>query len=321
VKRLHVAFVLAFVLALPWAAWPQERFPSKPIKLVVGYPPGGSVDVVGRILAEGLAQKLDAAVVVENVSGAAGAIGAARVAASAPDGYTLLVGSSNELVGTGILNREQKYDGRRDFTPIGLTVSAPLVLVTGSRSGVRTLDEFVKAVKSNPGRFSYGSPGVGSTMHFAGELVKHRAGLFILHIPYRGVSPLTTDLVANSIEFGFMSPPAAMPLIQSGRLVGIGVSGSQRLPSLPQVPALAEHPALGGYELTGWIGLLAPRGLPVDVEARLIQAHRAVLQDPVHRKKLEDAGGQPATGREDFGRFVTEETEKYVSLADFAKVK
>jgi tripartite-type tricarboxylate transporter receptor subunit TctC len=323
-KRLHFAATLLALFAIAAGVVPaqaQDHYPSRPIKLVVGYPPGGSVDVVARILADHLAPRLEAPVVVENDGGAAGAIGAARVVASPADGYTLLVGSSNELVGTGVLNREQKYDARRDFAPVGMAASAPLVLVAGTRTGVHTLTEFIETVRRNPGRFSYGSPGVGSTMHFAGELAKQRANLFITHIPYRGVSPLTGDLVGNVIEFGFMSPPAAVPLIQSGRLVGLGVSGKQRLAALPQVPAMTEHPALTGYELTGWIGLLGPKGLPGEVEHKLRQALQVVLADPSYRKKIDDIGGVPASGQEDLARLIGDETEKYLRLAAFAKLR
>lgn len=322
-RRLRfAALLLALVAGAAVApAGAQERFPSHPVKLVVGYPPGGSVDVTARLLADFLGPRLETPVVVENVGGAAGAIGAGRVAQSPADGYTLLVGSSNELVGTGILNREQKYDGQRDFTPLALSVSAPMVLVTSPKSGVRSLAEFVEAVRRQPGKFSYGSPGVGSTMHFAGELAKQQAHLFITHIPYRGVSPLTTDLVSDVVDFGFMSPSAAAPLIQSGRLVGVGVSGRERLPVLPQVPALAEHPAFKGYELTGWIGVLAPKGLPADVQEKLQNALRAVQQDPAYRRKVEELGGVPASGREDFAGLIRDETVKYQRLAAFAKLR
>jgi tripartite-type tricarboxylate transporter receptor subunit TctC len=322
-RRLRFAATLlalaAFAAAAPVGA--QERFPSRPVKLVVGYPPGGSVDVTARMVADFLGPRLETPVVVENVGGAAGAIGAARVAQSPADGYTLLVGSSNELVGTGVLNREQKYEGQRDFTPLVLSVSAPMVLVTSPKSGVRTVADFVEAVRRQPGKFSYGSPGVGSTMHFAGELAKQRAHLFITHIPYRGVSPLTTDLVSDVVDFGFMSPSAAAPLIQSGRLVGIAVSGRERMAVLPQVPALAEHPAFKGYELTGWIGVLAPKGLPADVHEKLLQALRAVQQDPAYRRKVEELGGVPASGREDFAALIRDETVKYQQLAAFAKLR
>lgn len=320
-NRLRIALLAAVALAAPWAASAQEKFPSRPVRIVVGYPPGGSVDVGARLLADVLAQKLEAPVVVENVGGAAGAIGAARVAASPPDGYTLLMGSSNELVGTGVLNREQKYDARRDFTALALTATGPMVLVASPASGVRTLQDFVDAVKRHPGKYSYGSPGIGSTMHFAGELAKQRAGLFLLHIPYRGVTPLATDLTGNVIEFGFMSPAAALPLIQSGRLVAVGVTGRERHALLPNLPALAEHPALSGYELIGWIGVVAPRGLAPDVEATLKQALRAALADPGYRKKVQDTGGVPATGREDFARLIADETTKYLQLAEFARLR
>lgn len=320
-NRLRIALLLAAALAAPWQLAAQERFPSKPVKLVVGYPAGGSVDFVARLLADVLAQKLETPVVIENIGGAAGAIGAARVAASPPDGYTLLVGSSNELVGTGVLNREQKYDGRRDFTPLGLLATGPMVLLASPGSGVKSLQDFVDAVRGHPGKFSYGSPGIGSTMHFAGELVKERGRLFITHIPYRGVSPLASDLAGNVIEFGFMSPAGALPMIQAARVVPIGVTGRERLVLLPNVPALAEHPALAGYQLTGWVGALAPRGLPPEIETRLVQALRASLQDPGFRRKVEETGGVPATGREDFGRLITEDTQKYLQLATFAKLR
>jgi tripartite-type tricarboxylate transporter receptor subunit TctC len=321
-RSRFVAALLALAAAAAVApALAQERFPSRPVKLVVGYPPGGSVDVTARILAEYLAPRLEAPVVVENVGGAAGAIGAARVAQGPADGYTLLVGSSNELVGTGILNREQKYDGVRDFAPLALSVSAPMVLVASPASGVRTVADFVEAVRRQPGKFSYGSPGVGSTMHFAGELAKQQAHLFVTHIPYRGVSALTSDLVSGVVDFGFMSPSAAAPLLQNGRLVGIGVSGHERMAVFPQVPALAEHPAFKGYELTGWIGVLAPKAVPADVHDKLHQALRAVQQDPAFRRKIEELGGVPATGREDFARLIRDETVKYQQLASFAKLR
>ena len=158
-------------------------------------------------------------------------------------------------------------------------------------------------------------------MHFAGELAKQQAGLFITHIPYRGVSALTTDLVGSVVEFAFMSPTAAAPHVQSGRLIGLAVSARQRLPALAQVPALAEHPALAGYELIGWVGLAGPGSMPVEVEAALRQALQMFLQDPVFRKKLEDIGGEPSTGREDFAQLVKDETEKYLKLAVFAKLR
>lgn len=319
--RVRVALLLAAALLAPLHSGAQERYPSRPVKLVVGYPPGGSVDFMARLLADALGPKLDTAVVVDNVGGAAGSIGAARVAAAPPDGYTLLVGSSNEIVGTGVLNREQKYDGRRDFTALALAATGPMVLLASPGSGVRTVQQFVDVVRQNPGKFSYGSPGIGSTMHFAGELAKQRAGLFLLHIPYRGVTPLATDLTGNVIEFGFMSPSAAVPLVQSGRLVALGVTGHERLPQLPNLPALGENPALAGYELIGWIGVLAPRGVPAEVEATLKRALHAAVQDPVYRRRVQEAGGVLPTGNEDFARLIEEDTAKYLSLATFAKLR
>lgn len=319
-RRLSHLLVAAGLGMAAFGIAAQERFPARPIKLIVGYPPGGSVDQIGRVLADGLAQKLEAQVVVENVGGAAGAIAAQRVAGVAPDGYTIMLGSSNELVGTGVLNPDQKYDAQRDFTPLGMVASAPLVLVAGPKSGVKSLAEFVDASRRNPGQFSYGSSGLGSTLHFAGELVKQQAGLFIIHIPYRGVAGLTNDLVGSNIEFAFMSPTAAVPHVQHGRLIGLGVTSRQRLASLPQVPALAEHAALKDYELTGWVALVAPRALPADIQSRLVSGLRDALNDPAVRKRIEDVGAEPASGREDLAGVLRTETVKYRKLAEFARL-
>lgn len=164
----------------------QASYPSRPVKFVVGYPAGGSVDLIGRVIADALAPRFKATALVENQGGAAGAIAAQRVATSAPDGYTLLVGSSNELVGTRVINPAQRYDGLKDFTPIGLMATAPLVFAAAPHTGVKSLAEWRELLRRNPGKYSYGSSGVGSTLHFAGELFKQKAGVFMTHIPYRG---------------------------------------------------------------------------------------------------------------------------------------
>jgi hypothetical protein len=189
--RLTLAALITLLglgAGLPALADPQ--YPNKPIRLVIGYAPGGSVDMAGRVVADMLSSKLGATVVVENQPGAAGTIAAQRVVSSAPDGYTLLAGSSNELAGTGQVNPAQKYDPLKDLTPVALVGTAPVVLVASPKHNVKNLDQFLALVKSKPGRFSYGSSGVGSTLHFAGELIKQRAGLFMTHIPYRGTAPL-----------------------------------------------------------------------------------------------------------------------------------
>lgn len=304
----------------PLSALAQTDYPTKTIRIIVGYPPGGSVDMGARVLADVLSARLPATVVVENMGGAAGTLAAQRVVNSAPDGYTLLAGSSNEMAATGQVNPAQKYDPLNDLSPIGLLATAPVMLVASPKTGIRTLAEFVEQVKKNPGRFSYGSSGVGSTLHFAGELIKQRAGLFMTHIPYRGTGPLTNDLMGGAIEFAMMSPTAAAPFVQSGRLMGLGITSAQRFPGLPQVPALDEHPSLKGYDMVGWFALAAPKGLPTAIGQRLRQSLQEGLKDPAIRKRLQDGGTTPASGQEDIAKLMREDIARYASLVKFANV-
>lgn len=318
-RRRQLLTLAASSLALPAAraaAWPE-----RPIRLMVGYPPGGSVDVTARQLAEVLGPKLKTTLVIENLGGAAGALGAQRVATSPADGYTLLLGSSNELAATGVLNRAQRYDPLKDFTPIGLVSKAPVLLVAGPKAGVKTLAELVDTVKRQPGKYSYGSSGVGSTLHFAGELMKQRAGLFMTHIPYRGVAPLTNDLVGGAIELAMLSVPGALPFLQNGRLTALGVTGDQRLKTLPQVPTLAEHPLLKGYEMSGWFALVGPKGLPADVSSRLQAALQEALADATLRQRMEDMGSYAASPRDDLTTLIRDDVARFTKLADYARMR
>ncbi len=318
-SRRSLLGAAALGLVLPAAA--QGSFPSKPLKLVVGYPAGGSVDLAARVVGDGLAARLRGTVVVDNVGGAAGAIAAQRVASAPADGYTLLVGASNELVATRIVNPAQRYDGRRDFTPLGLVATSPLILAARPGLGVKSMADLLELAKRQPGKLSYGSSGVGSTLHFAGELLNQRAGISIAHVPYRGVAPLTSDLAGGSLDLAVLSPTAAQPFLQSGRIVPLAVTSAQRLSALPQVPAMAELAPLRGYELVGWFALMAPRALPADTAQRITAALQEALAEPAVRKRLEDAGMVPATGREDLARLIAEEDRKYEQLAAFAKMR
>ncbi len=320
-RRAITALVAASACGIAPAVWAQSDFPSKPIKIIIGYPAGGSVDQAGRVVGDALAQRLKATVVIDNQGGAAGTIAAQRVVSSPADGYTLLIGSSNELAATRLVNPAQRYDATKDMTPIGLIATAPVLLVAGPKAGVKTLAELIDAAKRQPGKFSYGSSGVGSTLHFAGELVKQRAGIFITHIPYRGVAPLTADLAGGTLDLAMVSPTAALPFIQSGRITPLAATGAQRLAALPNVPAMGEHPLLKGYELVGWFAMMAPRQLPPEVAQRLSMALQDMLKDPGVRKKLEDAGMDVATGREDLGKLIQSESAKYAKLVAFANMK
>lgn len=305
-----------FALAQGPAAWP-----TKPVKIVVGFPPGGSVDQAARIVGDALGPKLGATLVVDNQGGAAGAIAAQRVVSSPADGYTLLVGSSNEMAATGLVNPTQKYDPAKDLTPIGLIATAPVLLMAGPKAGVKTLAEFIEVTKRNPGKYSYGSSGVGSTLHFAGELIKQRAGIFMTHIPYRGTAALTSDLAGGTLDFAILSPAASLPFIQSGRLVPLAISSAARSPALPNVPALGEHALLKGYDLVGWFAMAAPRNLPPALTQQLSQGLKAALQDPTVRRRLEDAGMVLPGPKADLASVMRDDMAQYAKLVDFAKMK
>lgn len=318
-NRRHSLAALAALAASP--AFAQSRYADKAVKLVCGYAPGGSVDAAGRITADILHAKLGVTFVIDTLTGAAGTLAAQRVVQSTPDGLTLLVGSSNELAATRQVNPAQKYDPQKDLMPVALIATAPVLLVAAPHTEVRTLDQFVAKLKAQPGRFSYGSSGVGSTLHFAGEMVKQRARLFMVHIPYRGTAPLTNDLVGGALDFAMMSPTAAAPFIQSGRIVPLAVTSTQRFPTLPQVPAFNEHALFKGLELNGWFALVGPRGLPAEQAQALRTALQAGLAEPAFRQRLESVGALPATGREDLAALMRDDAAKYAALVKVASFR
>jgi tripartite-type tricarboxylate transporter receptor subunit TctC len=320
---LRAGGVLALAAALFTAglAQAQVAYPGRPVSIVIGYPAGGSVDAVGRAVADGLARQLATPVVVENLGGAAGAIGVQRVVNAAPDGHTLVFGSSSEFVATQLLNPAQKYDASKDLVPVGYVGAIPLVLVASTQSGVKTLEQFVSAVKANPGKYSYGTSGIGSMLHFSGELVKKQAGLSITHIPYRGASNIGSDLAGGSIEFAFLGPGAAKPFIDSGRIVPIAVTSAQRIALLPAVPALGEHPALKGYDLVAWYALMAPRKTPPDIVAKLQAALKDTLREPAVRQRLELIGVVVGRGDENLAQIMTKDAGQYRRIVEFAGMR
>ena len=318
------AAALCGALALASLAAPAQAqapaYPAKPITLVVGYPAGGSTDLTGRALGDALAKQLGVPVVIENLGGAGGAIGAQKVASAAPDGYTLLVGANNEVAISRLVTKTTKYE-LKDFTPIGMVASQPMVLVASPSAGVKNLDQFIAKVKAAPGKYSYGSSGVGTGLHLAGEMVKQRAGLFMTHIPYRGVAPLTTDLIGNNIEFGVFVLSSGLPHIKSGKVIALGTTEARRSPLTADIPALGEHPALKGLEIGTWFALLGPARLPDAVSARLKTALTEALKSPEFRQKMEASGSTVATPSGDIGPFLQAEVDKYRKIVQFANIE
>jgi len=307
--------------AVATVAGAQDDYPSRPITLVVGYSAGGSTDSVARPFAEVLARVLKTRVIVENTSGAGGALGAQKVVAARPDGYTLLMGGNGELIATKLINPKQPYDGLKDLAPIGVVNHQGGMLLASRQSGVKTTDQFIQLLRKNPDKYNYGSSGTGSMFHFAGELVRERTGTRIAHVPYRGVPALGNDLAGGAVEFGYMGTGPAKPLIDSGVVVPIAVTSGTRAPIYPNVPALAEHPELKGYDLTGWFALMAPKAVPEPVIAKLKAALKETLKDARLRQTFNDLGGLPMIEDEDLPALMRAEDARYRKFVATAQLE
>lgn len=321
-RRRWLAEAGALALGASSPAWAQgDTYPARPITLVVAYPPGGSTDLTGRTVAADLTRRLGRQVIVENIGGAGGALGAQKVAQAAPDGYTLLLGANNEMAIAGLVNSAVRYDPLRQFTPIGLVASQPMVLVASPKSGVKDLAGFIELVRRNPGKFSFGSSGVGTALHLAGEMVKESAGLFIVHIPYRGVAPLTTDLLGGQLEFGVFVLSSGLPHIRSGKVIALGTTETRRSTVAADIPALAEHPLLRKVDIGSWFGLWGPAGLPPAIVRRLQTALAETLAAPEVRQKFSESGATVAAPGVALADFQAAEIKKYRRVVDYAKIR
>ncbi|MES2532961.1 MAG: tripartite tricarboxylate transporter substrate binding protein [Pseudomonadota bacterium] len=320
--RFHLALSSCLALALCGLAAQAsaDTYPSKPITLVVAYPPGGSTDLTGRALGTELSQRLGVPVIIDNVGGAGGAIGAQKVANAAPDGYTLLAGASNELAIAKLISTSVRYE-QKDFTAIGLIASQPLVLVAAPTANVKNTDDFLALIKKNPGKYSYGSSGVGTSLHLAGEMIKQQGGIEMTHVPYRGVAPLTSDLMGGNIDFGMFVLSSALPYIRSGKLVALGTTEAKRSTITPDLPALGESAALKNMDIGVWFALVGPAKLPEPIVARLKKALADTLQSPDFRKKMEASSSVVPATTVDIDKFIGTETAKYRNIVQFANIK
>ncbi|MFE1570285.1 Bug family tripartite tricarboxylate transporter substrate binding protein [Comamonas odontotermitis] len=322
-KRRHMMPVFCAValgtLAIPALA--ADNYPSKPITIVVGYPPGGSTDLVGRLVATELSERLKQPVVIENLGGAGGAIGAQKVAKATADGYTLLVSANNEMAIAPFINKAVKYDVFKDFAPIGLVATQPMVLVASHSTGVKNANDFIQLVAANPGKYSYGSSGVGTALHLAGEMVKQSGGLDMIHVPYKGVAPLTNDLVGNNLEFGVFVLSSGLPHIKAGKVVALGTTEAKRSSVTPDIPALAENPQFKHVDINSWFALMGPAKLPAAVAAKLKTALNDTLQSPAFRAKMEATGNVLASPKVDMTVFLKTEVAKYKKIVDAANIE
>jgi tripartite-type tricarboxylate transporter receptor subunit TctC len=285
---LRLAGAMPALLALPAVA---QRWPDRPIRIVVPYPPGGSTDPVARLLAGDLQTRLGQPVVVENRAGAAGSIGTEHVARAAPDGSTFLFHTS--VLATEVSFKQGlNYNVVADFTPVSLAVTGPYLLVVNPTLPARNVAELIAYARANPGRVNYGSAGIGSSGHLIGELFALRAGAQMVHVPYRGGGPSVTALMQNEIQFIFDTIPGSRGLVEDGKLRALATTGRTRAPLLPNVPTVAES-GLADFVNEFWLGMLAPARLPADIQTRMADAVRAALAEPALRDRLLALGMVP----------------------------
>ena len=303
-------FIAALCGMLFAGAAAAQAFPSRPVMIVVPYPPGGLIDLVARIIQPPLQSELGQSVLVENRSGAGGNVGAESVAKSPADGYTLLL--ANPSLGISIhMYDKLGYHPLKDFSYVGLYGTVPNVLVVNSNLGLNTVQELIAYAKKNPGKLNYGSPGYGTSPQMSTELFKAMTGTFIVHIPFRGSGPSQAAMMAGDIQMMFDNLPPQVPHIKAGRVKALAVTSLKRSATLPDVPTLDEV-GLKGYEVTAWFGLAAPGGTPREVVIRINQALNKASQDPKTREALESRGATVIQGSpEDFLKFVTNEVEKW----------
>jgi tripartite-type tricarboxylate transporter receptor subunit TctC len=290
-KRLMVLMV--FALATDTGAWAQ-KFPTRPVLMIVPFPPGGLADAVGRVLAEGMQAPLGQNIVIENVGAANGTVGSSRAARAPADGHTVLLGIWNTHVSVAKLMKLD-YDVVQDFAPIAFLTDAPLLLTVHQKVPVNTYKELVGWLRANPDKASSGSAGVGSPPHLLDELVRKQTNTRFETVHYRGAGPIMQELMGGQIQMAFLNPATAAPHVRSGVLKALGVTSAQRLKILPDVPTMAEAGYEGGLEFSLWSGLYAPKGTPKDVVEILNRAVVASLAAPKVRERLESQGMEIAT--------------------------
>jgi tripartite-type tricarboxylate transporter receptor subunit TctC len=294
-------------------------FPEKPIRIIVGFTPGGTADSVARLLASSMGPKLGQTVVVENKPGANGLLATDFVQRAPADGYTIFFTSIGHAVNPA-LYKDAKYDPVKDFTPIGQVLSAPNVLVVPGNSPFNTVKDLITFAKANPGKLDFASSGGGASVHLSGELFKQIAGIEMTHIPYKGTGSLLPDLIAGTFSMSFPNLPSAMPMIQNGKLKALGVTTAKRSGAAPNINTLAEA-GVTGYDMSTWYGFVGPANMPADVVKRLNQELRNVLQDPQVRSKMISQGVDPVSGTpEAFASFIQEEAKSWAQLLKKIKV-
>ena len=310
---------LAALLAAVSVAHAQESYPSRPVRLILPFPPGGPTDILGRLISERLGAQLGQPVVTENRGGAGGNVGAEAAAKSPADGYTIVLVAPSLAI-SPTLYPKLNYDPVKDFAPISLVATVPNVVLTQT-SHPATLREFIAAARAKPGTMNFGSGGSGTSNHLAGELFNLLTGAKLTHVPYKGVNLAMQDVIAGRIDFVVIGVPAAAPHVKAGRLRPLAVIAPQRLPALPEVPTVAEA-GLPGFEVTTWYGILAPAGTPRPIVARLNSELIKVMQSPEMKERLAGIGTDPVTNTpEEFAAYIKAEIAKWGDVIRKAGLK
>jgi len=299
----------------------QMGYPSKPIRLMVPFPPGGSTDIVARIVAQKLGTQLGQSLVIENRGGAGGTIGTAQVAKAAPDGYSLVVGTTSTHVVAPSVYQKLEYDPVKDFAPISLIAVTPYLLVVNPAVTAGNLKELVALMKAQPGKMNYASAGVGSTTHLAMEMLKNVSGTYALHIPYNGNGPAGTAVIAGQVEILFGSLPALLPHAKSGRVRALAVGTPKRSPSLPEIPAVAEA-GYPGFDASLWLAFMAPAGTPSALIERLNKEIIAAVNAKETSEALDKNGAEPLTSTPaELAAIIKDGVGKYAKVVKAAGVK
>jgi tripartite-type tricarboxylate transporter receptor subunit TctC len=296
-----------------------QTYPTRPVRLIVGFDAGGAADILARLMGQWLSERLGQQFVIENRSGASGNIAAEAVARAAPDGYTLLLLGSTDVINV-TLYEKLNFDFTRDIVPVASITRAPHMLVVHPLFPAKTVPEFISFAKANPGKVSMASAGFGTPSHMSGELFKTMAGIDMAHVPYRGAGPALVDLLGGQVQVFFSSLPSSTAYVRKGNLRALGVTATTRSETLPDVPAIGDF--LPGYEASGITGFGAPKSTPADIIETLNKEVNAGLADPKIKTRLAELGGKALPGSpDDFGKLIADETEKWGKVVKFVGIK
>ena len=310
-RRVTIIFLAVLVLTAPGAA---QNYPDRVVRIVNPYPPGGSVDVMARLLAQKLGENLGQQFIVENRSGGGGNTGSDSVAKAEPDGYTLLFTAPGPLTVNQTLYSKLTFDPATDFAPIALFATAPIVLIVNPGVPANNVQELIALARKEPGKINFASAGNGTTNHLSGELFKSMAKVDIVHVPYRGAGPAMNDLIGGHVQMFFDLMPVVLPQVTTGKVRALGAAGAARASSLPDVPTIAEQ-GVPGFDASSWYGLVAPAKTPEPVLAKLREEVAKALKTPDMVARIRELGSEPgAAFGKDFGAFMAAETKKWAEV-------